>query len=56
MDLHKVDWDTVGPDMFLKLRDELGQEIVNYCITLDGRDCSNEEIADIIEKMKSDED
>ena len=54
MDFKNVDWNSIGPDMFIKIQDELGKELTNYCITLYGRDLSNEEIADIIEKIKSD--
>jgi hypothetical protein len=54
MDLHKIDWNTVGPDMFLRLKEELGSEVINYCISLYGRDYSNEEIAKIVDKLKSD--
>ena len=56
MDFKNVDWLTIGPDMFIKIQDELGKELTNYCITLFGRDISNEEIADMIEKIKSDKD
>ena len=54
MNLKEIDWNAIDEDDLFKIKSQFGEKITSMGISLYGRDYSNYEIYNILNKMISD--